>query len=112
MANGKRRSQKRRCETQTSASPKSAAIDSMQDVRPDAARVTASIKRNFKPATIEEQIIFRKWMHGVLIFYSAVALVLGIFAMINNHPNTALNASTPDTPFATVSSTNLRQHAP
>jgi hypothetical protein len=99
-------------DTEQSAPPKSVTIDTVQDVRPDAANVIASIKRNFKPATLEEQVFFRKWIRGALIFYSAIALVLGGLAIANHHPIAASNSATPRTPYSVVSSTNLRQHAP
>jgi hypothetical protein len=52
----------------------------MQDGRSDPVQQSASRSRAFKPATPEDQIIFRKWMRGVLLFYGAIAVAL-VFVM-------------------------------
>jgi hypothetical protein len=98
--------------SEQSVSPNRVAVNVLENVRPDAAHVAASIKRNFRPATLEEQIIFRKWMRGALIFYGAVALVLGGLAIANNHSSAASNGANAQTPYSIVSSANLRQQAP
>jgi hypothetical protein len=62
-----------------------------------------SDKRSFHSAS-EHQVIFKQWRLGFLIFYGAIASLLGGFAMVADRPGTFISAAAPTNP--TVASTD------
>jgi hypothetical protein len=61
----------------------------------------------FDSGASEHQIIFRQWRLGFLIFYGAVASLLGGFALVADRPGTF--AAAPTNP--TMASTNTMRRA-
>jgi hypothetical protein len=63
----------------------------------------------FDSGASEHQIIFRQWRLGFLIFYGAIASLLGGFALVADRPGTFIGAAAPTSP--TMASTNTMQRA-
>ena len=57
----------------------------------------------------EHQIIFKQWRLGFLMFYGAMALLLGGFALVADRPATFISAAAPANP--TMASTNIMRRA-
>ncbi len=52
--------------------------------RPDAARVSAGARHDFRPMSPTEKIAYRRWMRGALILYGAVVVALGGLVVAGN----------------------------
>jgi hypothetical protein len=65
--------------------------------------------RSFDGGASEHRIIFKRWRLGFLIFYGAVASLLGGFALVADRPGTFISAAVPANP--TMASTNTTRHA-
>jgi hypothetical protein len=63
----------------------------------------------FDSGASEHQIIFRQWRLRFLIFYAAVASLLGGFALVADRPGTFISAAAPTNP--TIASTNTMRRA-
>jgi hypothetical protein len=63
----------------------------------------------FDSGDSEHQIIFRQWRLGFLIFYGAIASLLGGFALLADPPGTFISAAAPTNP--TMASTNTMRRA-
>ena len=63
----------------------------------------------FDGGASEHQIIFQQWRLGFLIFYGAIALLLGGFALVADRPGTLISVAAPINP--TMASTNTMRHA-
>ena len=64
---------------------------------------------SFHSGASEHQIIFKQWRLGFLIFYGAIASLLGGFALVADRPGTFISAAAPTNP--TIASTNTMRHA-
>jgi hypothetical protein len=64
---------------------------------------------DFDSGASEHQIIFRRWRLGFLIFYGAVASLLGGFVLVADRPGTFISAAAPTNP--TMASTNTMRRA-
>jgi hypothetical protein len=71
--------------------------------------VKVSDMNGFDSGASEHQIIFRQWRLGFLIFYGAIASLLGGFALVADRPGTLISAAVPTNP--TMASTNTTRHA-
>jgi hypothetical protein len=63
----------------------------------------------FDSGVSEHRIIFRQWRLGFLIFYGAIASLLGGFALVADRPGTFISAAAPTSP--TMASTNTMRRA-
>jgi hypothetical protein len=63
----------------------------------------------FDSGASEHQIIFRQWRLGFLIFYGAIASLLGGFALVADRPGTFISAAVPTNPA--MASTNTMRRA-
>jgi hypothetical protein len=63
----------------------------------------------FDSGASEHQIIFKRWRLGFLIFYGAIASLLGGFALVADRPGAFVSAGAPTYP--TMVSTNTMQRA-
>jgi hypothetical protein len=63
----------------------------------------------FDSGASEHQIIFKRWRLGFLIFYGAIASLLGGFALVADRPGTFVSAAAPTNP--TMASTNTMRRA-
>ena len=59
---------------------------------------------SFDGGASEHQMIFKRWRLGFLIFYGAIASLLGGFAVVADRPGMFVNAAAPTNP--TMASTN------
>jgi len=64
---------------------------------------------SFDSGASEHQIIFKQWRLGFLIFYGAIASLLGGFALVADRPGTFISAAAPTSP--TMASTNTMRRA-
>jgi hypothetical protein len=64
---------------------------------------------NFDSGASEHQMIFKRWRLGFLIFYGAIASLLGGFALVADRPGTLVSAAAPTNP--TMASTNTMRPA-
>jgi hypothetical protein len=64
---------------------------------------------SFDSGASEHQIIFKQWRLGFLIFYGAIASLLGGFALVADRPGTLVSAAAPTNP--TMASTNTTRRA-
>jgi hypothetical protein len=64
---------------------------------------------SFDSGASEHQVIFRRWRLGFLIFYGAIASLLGGFVVVADRPGTFVSAAAPSNP--TMASTNTMRHA-
>ena len=64
---------------------------------------------SFHSGASEHQIIFKQWRLGFLIFYGAIASLLGGFALVADRPGTFISVAAPTNP--TIASTNTMRHA-
>ena len=53
---------------------------------------------SFDSGASEHQIIFKRWRLGFLIFYGAIASLLGGFALVADRPGMFISAATPTNP--------------
>ena len=53
---------------------------------------------SFDSGASEHQIIVKQWRLGFLIFYGAIASLLGGFALVADRPGTFISAATPTNP--------------
>ncbi len=58
----------------------------------------------FDSGASEHQVIFKQWRLGFLIFYGALASLLGGFALVADRPGTFVSTAAPTNP--TMVSTN------
>ncbi len=63
----------------------------------------------FDSGASEHQMIFKRWRLGFLIFYGAIASLLGGFALFADRPGTFVSAAAPTNP--TMASTNTMRRA-
>jgi hypothetical protein len=63
----------------------------------------------FDSGASEHQMIFKRWRLGFLIFYGAIASLLGGFALVADRPGTFASAAAPTNP--TLASTNTMRRA-
>jgi hypothetical protein len=64
---------------------------------------------SFDSGASEHRIIFRQWRLGFLIFYGAIASLLGGFALVADRPGMFVSAAAPTNP--TMASTNTMRRA-
>jgi hypothetical protein len=64
---------------------------------------------SFDSGASEHQMIFKRWRLGFLIFYGAIASLLGGFALVADRPGTFVSAAVPTNP--TMASTNNMRRA-
>jgi hypothetical protein len=64
---------------------------------------------SFDSGASEHQVIFRRWRLGFLIFYGAIASLLGGFVVVADRPGAFVNAAAPGHP--TMASTNTMRRA-
>jgi hypothetical protein len=64
---------------------------------------------SFDSGASEHQIIFKQWRLGFLVFYGAIASLLGGFALVADRPGTFISVAAPTNP--TMASTNTMRHA-
>jgi hypothetical protein len=64
---------------------------------------------SFDSGASEHQIIFKQWRLGFLIFYGAIASLLGGFALVADRSGMIVSAATPTNP--TMASTNATRRA-
>jgi hypothetical protein len=64
---------------------------------------------SFDSGASEHQIIFKQWRLGFLIFYGAMASLLGGFALLADRPGTFISAATSTNPA--MASTNTMRRA-
>jgi hypothetical protein len=64
---------------------------------------------SFDSGASEHQMIFKRWRLGFLIFYGAIASLLGGFALVADRPGTFVSAAAPTNP--TMASTNNMRRA-
>ena len=64
---------------------------------------------SFDSGASEHQVIFRRWRLGFLIFYGAIASLLGGFALVADRPGAFVSAAAPVHP--TMASTNTMRSA-
>jgi hypothetical protein len=64
---------------------------------------------SFNSGASEHRIIFKQWRLGFLIFYGAIASLLGGFALVADRPGTFVSAAAPTNP--TMASTNTMRRA-
>jgi hypothetical protein len=67
-----------------------------------------SAKKGFDSEASEHQIIFRQWRLGFLIFYGAIASLLGGFALVADRPGTFISAAAQTSPTMASTNTTLR----
>jgi hypothetical protein len=65
---------------------------------------TEKMSDSFDSGASEHQIIFKQWRLGFLIFYGAIASLLGGFVLVADRPETFVSAAAPTNP--TMASTN------